>query len=126
MKDEHREIIGRVEIVRKQLRLNKSCFSETIGMKPQTYNNFIGQQGSKPNIELISGVVKEFNVNPLWLMFGSGQPWLPKDWNADPALPHPAGDIADPLSIEQRVDRLESLVMHPMTTPPTASQLAVA
>ena len=87
MKPEHREIIERVEDVRQQLRLNKSRFSETIGMKPQTYNNFIGAQGSKPNIELIAGVVREFSVNPPWLMFGMGEIFLPKDWAKDNVLP---------------------------------------
>ena len=42
-------------------------------MNPQTYNNFVGAQGSKPNIELITGVVKEFNVNPSWLLKGEGE-----------------------------------------------------
>lgn len=67
------EIIERVERVRKSLALNKSRFSRSFGMKPQTYNNFIGSQGSKPNIELICGVVKTHNVSPDWLLYGSGE-----------------------------------------------------
>lgn len=67
------EVIGRVEEVRKKLGLNKSQFSRQIGMKPQTYNNFVGSQGSKPNIELIYGIVREFNVNPMWLLDGRGE-----------------------------------------------------
>ena len=117
MKDEHREIIGRVEEIRHQLRLNKSRFSTTIGMKPQTYNNFIGRQGSKPSIELIADVVKEFSVNPLWLMFGHGQPFLPRDWAADAALPHPGAEPAVPLSLAQRVEVLESIVLRPAPLP---------
>ncbi len=45
------EIIERVEYVRRRLSMNKSRFSTSIGMTPQTYNNFIGAQGSKPSIE---------------------------------------------------------------------------
>lgn len=66
------EIIERIEYVRTHLGLNKSRFSAEIGMKPQTYNNFIGSQGSKPNVELIYGIVTRFGVNPIWLFTGSG------------------------------------------------------
>ena len=66
------DIIERIEYVRNHLGLNKSRFSAEIGMKPQTYNNFIGSQGSKPNVELIFGVVNQFGVNPMWLLNGQG------------------------------------------------------
>jgi transcriptional regulator with XRE-family HTH domain len=67
------DIIERIEYIRKYLNLNKSRFSAGIGMKPQTYNNFIGSQGSKPNIELIHGIVNRFKVNPHWLLNGTGE-----------------------------------------------------
>jgi len=66
------DIIERIEYVRKLRGLNKSKFSAAIGMKPQTYNNFIGAQGSKPNVELIYGVVSVYEVNPYWLLQGEG------------------------------------------------------
>jgi transcriptional regulator with XRE-family HTH domain len=66
------DIIERIEYLRNLLNLNKSRFSADIGMKPQTYNNFIGAQGSKPNVELIFGIVNQFGVNPMWLLNGSG------------------------------------------------------
>ena len=66
------DIIERIEYLRKLLKLNKSRFSSDIGMKPQTYNNFIGAQGSKPNIELIHGIVNQYGVNPMWLLGGTG------------------------------------------------------
>ncbi len=69
------EIIDRVEEVRNRLGLNKSRFAAAIDMKPQTYNNFIGVQGSKPNIELVYGMVECFKVNPHWLLNGTGQPF---------------------------------------------------
>ena len=70
------EIIERVEQVRRYLSLNKTQFSRAIGMKPQTYNNFIGQQASKPSIDLIYGVVNELHVNPMWLLNGIGAIFL--------------------------------------------------
>jgi len=66
------DIIERIEYLRNLLKLNKSRFSSDIGMKPQTYNNFIGAQGSKPNIELIHGIVNQYGVNPMWLLNGTG------------------------------------------------------
>ncbi len=68
-------IFERIEEVRRRLGLNKSRFAGAIEMSPQTYNNFIGVQGSKPNIELVSGVVERFKVNPYWLLNGTGEPF---------------------------------------------------
>ena len=70
------EIIERIEYVRGHLSMNKSRFSGGIGMKPQTYNNFIGVQGSKPNIELILGMLNVYHVNPYWLLNGTGEVFL--------------------------------------------------
>jgi DNA-binding XRE family transcriptional regulator len=69
------DITGRAEVVRTRLGLNKSQFSARIGIKPQTYNNFVGSQGSKPNMELFYGIVREFNVDPMWLLNGMGEPF---------------------------------------------------
>ena len=65
-----REIIDRIEQRRIDLGLNKSKFVKAFGMKPQSYNNFIGAQGSKPNIELILGVVNEYGMDPMYLLNG--------------------------------------------------------
>jgi len=80
------EIIERVEYVRRAVGLNKSRYSGEIGMKPQTYNNFVGAQGSKPNIELVHGVASRFNVNPTWLLFNKGTAFLDQE-NAPSELP---------------------------------------
>jgi DNA-binding XRE family transcriptional regulator len=66
------EIVQRIEYIRNYLGLNKSRFSTEIGLKPQTYNNFIGAQASKPSVELILGIVTRFGVNPGWVLGGSG------------------------------------------------------
>jgi transcriptional regulator with XRE-family HTH domain len=66
------DIIERIEYLRNLLNLNKSRFSADIGMKPQTYNNIIGAQGSKPNVELIYGIVNRYGANPMWLLNGNG------------------------------------------------------
>jgi hypothetical protein len=66
------QIIGRVEELRTHLGHNKSRFSAEMGMKAQTYNNFIGAQGSKPNVELIHGCVERWGANAHWLLTGTG------------------------------------------------------
>jgi transcriptional regulator with XRE-family HTH domain len=75
-KDTHKAIIGRVEHVRNHLGMNKSQFSQKIGMRPQTYNNFIGGQGSKPSVDLLVGIVERFGVNGDWLLTGQGRSFL--------------------------------------------------
>ncbi len=70
MKPEFAKIIERVEEVRHQERLNKSRFSERIGLTPQTDNNFIGPQCSKPSVELVAGVCREFCTDANWLLLG--------------------------------------------------------
>lgn len=70
------EIIERIEQVRRYLGLNRSKFCRSIGMSPQTYNNFIGPQGTKPNIQLLHGVVTRFGVDPMWLFTGRGNMFL--------------------------------------------------
>lgn len=70
-------VIERVEHVRRELDLNKSRFSASFGMKPQTYNNFIGSQGSKPNAELIVGVATVHGISTDWLLLGTGEMYRP-------------------------------------------------
>ena len=77
------DIIERIEYFRNLLNLNKSRFSSDIGMKPQTYNNFIGAQGSKPNVELIYGIVNKFGANPMWLLNGSGPIFVDESKSAE-------------------------------------------
>lgn len=67
-KGQYAWVIERVEQVRVHLGLNKSQFCESFQMMPQTYNNFVGAQGTKPNIELLAGVVNTFGVEPMWFL----------------------------------------------------------
>ena len=71
MNHKFHSIINRIEQVRKRRGLNKSRFVAAFGMMPQTYSNFIGSQGSKPSIELLTGVVRAYWVDPTWLLTGA-------------------------------------------------------
>lgn len=67
-----KDVLDRVEQVRLTLALNKSRFAKGFGMHPQTYNNFHGKQASRPSIELIMGVCKEYRAKFEWLLTGEG------------------------------------------------------
>jgi len=116
------EIIERIEYTRTHLGLNKSRFSAEIGMKPQTYNNFIGSQGSKPNVELIYGIVTRFGVNPIWLFTGSGPMFMdsrggtPAGVRPQVAEAAPAGAYSGPDSATRLVEDLkqELLAIEPL------------
>jgi hypothetical protein len=130
------DIIERIEYVRTHLGLNKSRFSSEIGMKPQTYNNFIGAQGSKPNVELLLGIVTRFGVNPVWLFTGTGPMFM--DTRGSPGqapTTHqvneptvygsggPAGHVVDSLkaelaSLEPLLRKVESEIRRLETTQP--------
>ena len=89
------EIIQRIEYVRNYLGLNKSRFSTEIGLKPQTYNNFIGAQASKPSVDLILGIVNRFGVNPAWLLNGGGAVFQERTAEQESAFGSGAAQVAD-------------------------------
>lgn len=93
------DITERAEVVRTSLGLNKAQFASKIGMKPQTYNNFVGSQGTKPNMALVCGIVRAFNVDPGWLLTGAGEPFTDKQPGAVPAPvpPKAARKLSSPL-----------------------------
>ncbi len=83
-KPEHTAIVERIEDMRCDLKLSKSKFCAAFGMKPQTYSNFIGQQGSKPNVELLMGVAEAYRPHDregalAWIVWGVGGPGVSDD-----------------------------------------------
>ncbi len=78
-KPEHTAIIARIEDMRHDLKLSRVKFAAGFWMCPQTYNNFIGQQGSKPSMELLMGVVEAYRSHDregalAWIVWGVGGP----------------------------------------------------
>lgn len=59
----HENLIAQIENIRWSNRLNKAQFCVALGMSPQTYNNFTGKQNSKPNVALLIGLRKAFDVD---------------------------------------------------------------
>ena len=83
-KTKRSEIIARIEDMRHDLKLSKSKFCAAFGMSAQTYNNFVGTQGSKPNIELLMGVVEAYRAHDragalAWILWGDGGPGVSND-----------------------------------------------
>ena len=102
------DIMERVEQVRNHLRLSKVQFTRAIGMKPQTYNNFIGAQGSKPNVELIHGIVTKFRADPMWVLTGKGSMFLDAFNGApEPAPMAPSGPPPDDTKRPEHPQRIE-------------------
>ena len=112
MKEQHREIIERVEKVRVHLGLNKSRFSAAFGMKAQTYNNFIGAQGSKPNVEMIIGLCDAHGVRADWLLWGEGPMFRE---GMEPQAP--PGLLERVEALEERMARVESDLSAPEVEP---------
>jgi len=129
------EVVDRIERVRKQFGLNKSRFSSSMGIKPQTYNNFIGKQASKPNLDLVIGLVSRYNVNPEWLLKGVGPVHLTSEeggsgaqmpgiapmatefpsagWSApEPYTPAPMAAESREPSIERAIQLLKDQIVH--------------
>ncbi len=78
-KPEHTAIIARIEDMRHDLKLSKVKFAAGFGMCPQTYSNFTDKQGSKPNMELLMGVVEAYRSHDkegalAWILWGDGGP----------------------------------------------------
>lgn len=95
------DITERVEVVRTSLGLNKAQFASRIGMKPQTYNNFVGSQGTKPNMALVCGIVRAFNVDPGWLLTGAGEPFTDRHGDLPAPVPSKAArGVSSPLQGE--------------------------
>jgi transcriptional regulator with XRE-family HTH domain len=96
--EQFRDVIDRVEQLRTQLELPRSRFAKAIGMTPQTYNNFVGAQASKPSVKLIFGIVNAFNVNPMWLLMGKGEVFRPGRPQPNPGAIH---EVARDKAIEE-------------------------
>jgi DNA-binding XRE family transcriptional regulator len=106
----YNDIVSRVEEVRNHLGLNKSKFATQIGLKPQTYNNFIAAQGSKPNVALILGVVEAFGVNAHWLLNGLGSTFrTPQQRNRSGSKQRMIPDEIDPLGAWPPADEITTL-----------------
>ena len=94
-KPQHTAIIARIEDMRHDLKLSKTKFAAGFGMYPQTYSNFVCSQDSKPNVELLMGVVEAYRGHDragalAWILWGDGGPGM----SADDRLSRVEADVA--------------------------------
>ena len=71
-------VTRRIEEVRHVLGLNKSDFSQTVGMARQTYQTYVGPVKGRtlpaaPSCILLISVCKAHDVSAEWLLFGRGE-----------------------------------------------------
>ena len=52
---------------------NKAAFAKAIGIDRATLSNYIGsKRRSKPSIDMVTKIVVNLHVNPMWLLTGEG------------------------------------------------------
>lgn len=67
---EIKEVVQRIEHIRKLNNMTKTAFSKRLGITPQTYSNYTCKQSSAPNLEFILRVCIQFKVQSEWLFTG--------------------------------------------------------
>ena len=65
---------GRInEIISCYCNNKKSCFSQTTGLSPAVTTNITGGRGNFPSFDALQKILSSFpNINPDWLIFGTG------------------------------------------------------
>ena len=72
--DLNSDVTERIEKVRELLGFKKkNAFCDAIGFSKSSYSNITGDRDSKPNIELLHKIAKQYpNVNFIWILIGAG------------------------------------------------------
>ena len=68
----------RIKELRKTLRLSQTAFGEKIGLGRGSIKGF-DEKTTVPTSSQLRVICKEFNVNPDWLMHGTGEMFLERD-----------------------------------------------
>lgn len=62
------------KLVNEKTNGNRSEFCRKLGLENFSLNNFLGSRKSKPSVDFLCKVIKRFNVDPYWLLFGEASP----------------------------------------------------
>jgi len=58
---------------------NKAAFAKSIGLPPTGMSNYLGsKRRSKPSVDMVTKIITNLHVNPLWLLIGEGSMQLPE------------------------------------------------
>ena len=82
-----KKVAARVKEIRRQLGLSQAEFGRRLGCTGASVSE-IEKGRYKPNFDLISGMVEQFDVNIFYLLFGLGEVF--KDGSPPPLIPRPA------------------------------------
>lgn len=75
---EQQPINQRLIFLLKELKMSARTFSERIGESPTNTQNYVGKRNAEPRAGYLENILRHFtSVNPLWLLTGNGEPFLP-------------------------------------------------
>ena len=61
---------------------NKAAFAKSIEMSPTSMSSYFGsKRHSKPSIDMVTKIVVNLHVNPMWLLTGEGSMFQEDDGN---------------------------------------------
>ncbi len=93
---------------------NKAAFAKAIGMPPTMMSSYISKQRrSKPNIDIVTSIVVNLHVDPLWLLTGehSSKTEVHTQGDYSPASVNGNVTVSDNTAVlKERVALLEKLL----------------
>lgn len=89
----------RIREIRKKNQMNQTEFSNRVGVSQGTLSE-LEQNKYNPSLETVLAIIKEFNVNATWLLFG--------DMASEDDLKEMAGELNQ---VENNLSTLESCLL---------------
>jgi transcriptional regulator with XRE-family HTH domain len=90
-----------------ELRYNQRQFAMAVGVSPQAINNVIAERTKTPSSDLLQAITKAFpQVNPTWLLTGTGSMLLEKELKEEKPVPQEMPSI-NPILEELKLMRQE-------------------
>ncbi len=93
---------------------NKAAFASAINMPPTSLSNYLGKQRrSKPNIEMVTNIVVNLHVDPMWLLTGKESSKTEVHTQGDYSPASVNGNVSvssDNAVLQERVSLLEKLL----------------
>lgn len=116
----------RIEAIIRDKNLSNVEFCNQTAMAPATLSHIISQR-TKPTIAILRNVVEAFpDINPMWILLGKGEMYLPQNDSSDSLGLDPAsGDVADSAFQDSGVDDIFSSLrngLQPSATTQSSAQ----
>ncbi len=95
----------RLEILIKELKLDKASLAKAGGVKPQTVSGYL-RDGRLPNQRTLELWLREFKIDGTWLLTGEGEMFQGSHENFHPSLPKITKKLMD---VEKSMDKAATL-----------------